>query len=213
MKILILLLLTILSCRTLEIRNPVSIYISYDDESVFVKENVCHELFSFKKEFQKKFPKSKIYHYILPKINMVIEFELRYLNKIFNSDPKENREIIHKYYMEIENMFPELEKTLDLTSERPAITLTLPQCKNEYPKNIDQKIQNLSIEYKGHRVRISNFVRIQISPENAPELHEKYQIELKIFLNNASVSEIEIKKYLKQIKTLDHYTHEIKILQ
>ena len=211
MRTLTLLLITILSCKTLQSQTPVSIYIAYDDKSVLVTENVCDDFFSFKKKFQEKFPNSKIYHYILPKINLVIQFDLGYLSKLFNTDSKQNREIIYKYYLAIENKFPDYEKSLNFKTPRPEITLSLPQC--EYPKNITEKILELSIEYQGHRAFLSRFSHIQIRPENIPESYKKYQIEIKILMNDTLVSENEVRKYFKHMKTLQHYPHEIKIVQ
>lgn len=210
MKIVIPLLLTIFSCRTLETGKPVSIHISYDDETVFIKEDICRDIFHFKKEFQKKFPESNLYYYIMPKINIAIEFDNRYLSEIFNSDASENREIINMYYMELEKMFPKLEKSIDMNRERPEITVSLSAC--DYPEHIVPSIRKLSIEYKERRAEISYLSRIQTMSEHTPE-KKKYQIEIKIFLKNTSVTEREIRRYMKQIKTLDNYSHEIKIFQ
>ncbi|MDH5721180.1 MAG: hypothetical protein OEZ13_11295 [Spirochaetia bacterium] len=210
MKKLIFLLLAILSCQTLEAKKPVSVYISYD-EAILLKENICYDFFSFKKEFLRKFPKSKIYYYILPKATIVIEFDMRYLNIISNSNSEENRNIIREYYLEIENTFPEIEKSFTLESERAKITLMLPQC--EYLKDIEAKIKKISIEYKNQRINILRLVRITRRSENEPGTHEKHQIEMKIFLNNGSVTESDLRKYLKKMKTIEKYFHEIKILQ
>ena len=86
-----------------------------------MKENICRDLYRFKHEFQNKNPGSKIYHSILPKTILLIQFRLKYLSSAFSSDPEENGKIVQKYYQKLEHMFPALEKSLDQNSH--AITI------------------------------------------------------------------------------------------
>lgn len=193
----------------LEAQKPVTIYISYDGEAL-LEEDVCSDLFRFQREFQKDFPGSKVYHSILPKTVMTIEFDLRLFRRLFNSTPKENREIIRKYDRKIEEMFPRLERSTNFEDEPPEITLTMPQC--ESSKEIMRQVPKISIEHKEQRLPLARFSTIRLRSEEPPEPYQKYQIELKIFPDNPP-PESEIRKYLKRMKTLDRYSHEIKVLR
>ncbi|MDH5655077.1 MAG: hypothetical protein OEZ34_04180 [Spirochaetia bacterium] len=210
MNILIFLLLLTFSCRTADTGKNASLYISYEDESVFLKENICRDLLQFKYEFQKKNPGTIVYHSILPKTIMLIRFRLRYFTSAFGSDPEENREIVGKYYQELENMFPELEKSLNLKHESPEISVTIPQCEN--PEMILSKIKKLHIEHRVHRADMAHFSDIILRSENNSEKKDKYHIEFIIKTDHA-LSDNKIKKFLKQMKSLDKNSHTIKILR
>jgi len=206
-KILLLFLVAVLSCQTLPTQKPVSIFIAYDDDSVLMREDVCREFFSFRKKFKEQFPGSNLYYYRLPAPNMIIGFKPEYLSRLFNTDYSDSRKVVDNYFFEIENSFPEIEKSLVWSNERPEINLTLPSC--EYPEEISEKIKDISVDHQGHRVPLYHLARIELRREDIPESLERYQIKIKIIMKNDSVSEYRVREYLEQMKTLERYKHEI----
>lgn len=209
MKIKIYLLLMLLLPGALQAKNTVSAYISFHDRLVMQTENVCRDLFSFRKEFREKYPDAKVYPYILPKPVLEIEFDTARLDPIFQTENGDRQEFLEKYYIALKKKFPEIEISSD--AKKPGIKMVISQC--DSTEDISRKVGNVHIEHGGHRIGIGHLARISLSHDDAPGVPEEFQIELKIVQDNPVASDRTIKKILQGMKIIKRFSHKTVIMR